>query len=195
MRRGASTNMISSTYRSRICLAALLWASMAPAHTVISEVGLPAGTLQFVTFRIAHACGESPTTSLRVLIPDNVMRVTAGYVPGWQVDVKLRKLDTPYKSDDGTVVAETVAEITWTGGPVPKGLFAEFKLQVFLPNTPGKTLYFKTIQKCEKGELRWIEVPKAGEADYNFDDPTNPVHKAKEPSPFLKLLAPPSPAH
>jgi len=129
-----------------------------------------------------------------VLIPDNVTRVTAGYLPGWTVERKLRKLDQPYPSEGGVMISETVSEITWKGGPVPDGLFAEFKLRVMLPATPGKTLYFKTIQGCQKGELRWIEVPKSGEPDFNFSDPTNPVMKTREPSPFVKLVERPAPA-
>ena len=75
---------------------------------------------------------------------------------------------------------------------MPDGLFVEFKLRAMLPDTPGKTLYFKTIQVCEQGDLRWIEVPKAGEPDFDFSDPKNPVMKVKEPSPFVKLVPRPA---
>ena len=184
--------MISTRGRHwAFCVLALIWGPAGLAHTVITETSLPAGTVQFVTFLIAHGCGSSPTTGLRILIPNNVMRVTAGYMPGWRVERKVRKLDAPYKMEDGTVISETVSEIAWIGGAVPDGLFAEFRLRVSLPNTPGKTLYFKAIQKCEQGEVRWIETPRSGQADYDFGDPRNAVHEAKDPAPFLKLSLPP----
>ena len=31
-----------------------------------------------------------------------------------------------------------------------------------MPNTPGKTVYFPTVQRCTKGVIRWIEIPKQG---------------------------------
>jgi uncharacterized protein YcnI len=184
-----------STRSSRIAtlLAGLAFTGLAHGHAVVNETNLPAGTLQFITIRITHACSGSPTTSLRVLIPDDVTRVTAGYIPGWTVERRMRKLDKPYQAEGGVTVTDTVAELIWKGGPpVPDGLFAEFKLRAMLPATPGRTLYFKTIQNCQKGEIRWIEVPKSGEADFNFSDPKNPVTKSKEPSPFVKLVAPPA---
>ncbi len=169
-------------------LASLLAAGSAQGHAVVNETNLPAGTLQFVTIRITHACGSSPTTGIRVLVPPDVSRVTVGYLPGWTVERKMRKLDKPYPNEVGGMVTETVAEVTWSGGPVPDGLFAEFKLRAMMPDAPGRTLYFKTIQLCEEGELRWIEVPKSGEPDFDFSDPKNPVMKVKEPAPFVKLV-------
>jgi uncharacterized protein YcnI len=184
--------MVTKSSRIAAVLAGLSLAGLAHAHAVINETDLPAGTLQFITIRITHACSGSPTTAVRVLIPEDVMRVTAGYLPGWTVERKMRKLDKPYRNEVGGMVTDTVAEVIWKGGPVPDGLFAEFKMRVMLPATPGKTLYFKTIQNCQKGELRWIEVPKSGEPDFDFSDRNNPVAKVKEPSPFVKLVAPPA---
>jgi periplasmic copper chaperone A len=47
-----------------------------------------------------------------------------------------------------------------------------------LPNKPGETLYFPTVQECERGVHRWIEIPAAGRSRGDY----------KEPAPFLKLL-------
>ena len=40
-----------------------------------------------------------------------------------------------------------------------------------MPNTPGKTLYFKTIQRCAKGVNRWIEIPVKGQEEPEFVAP------------------------
>ena len=34
-----------------------------------------------------------------------------------------------------------------------------------MPNTPGKTIYFPTVQRCAKGVTRWIQIPKSGQAE------------------------------
>ena len=47
-----------------------------------------------------------------------------------------------------------------------------------LPDKPGETLYFPTVQECEKGVHRWIEIPAAGKSRGDY----------KEPAPFLRLL-------
>ena len=49
-----------------------------------------------------------------------------------------------------------------------------------MPNEAGKTLYFKVIQKCAEGELRWIEIPEPGE------DPRQYLH----PAPIINLVDP-----
>ena len=77
-----------------------------------------------------------------------------------------------------TALGET--EVVWSGGLLPDGYYGEFQLRATMPNEPGKTLYFKSIQGCEKGEIRWIEVPKA-------EDPPGSV---KEPAPSIRLVAP-----
>ena len=163
----------------------LTWRA-AVAHTIIVEKDLASGP-QLITLRISHGCSGAATTALSVKIPAGVTHVTPAYVPGWTVTVKERKLDPPIKGWDGALLSETVDEVTWTGGPVPDGLFADFKLKVELPNDSGKTFYFKAIQKCGSTETRWIETPKAGEKDFDFSDSTNPVSKYQTPSPFIRV--------
>lgn len=170
-----------------IGLGALL-ASPAWGHTVINERELPPGS-QNITLRVTHACPGSATTSVRMRVPDGVTRVFPFYMPGWTIKTTPRKLAVPLKSEHGPDITETVDEVSWTGGPVPDGLFAEFRVKVELPNTPGKTLYFKVVQGCQKGELRWIETPAAGEKDFDYV-PGNPIAKYREPAAFVRIAAP-----
>ncbi|MET0489509.1 MAG: DUF1775 domain-containing protein [Acidimicrobiales bacterium] len=55
--------------------------------------------------------------------------------------------------------------VTWEGGPLPHDQFMEFGLSVQMPDTPGETVLFPTIQTCESGdEVSWIEAtPEGGE--------------------------------
>ena len=166
---------------SMAVMAVVATSAVVYAHAVVNESELPAGTLQFITVRITHGCGALPVKQVRVAIPEGVIRVSPRYTPGWEVTKKMRKLDKPFAGEGGQMIMETVSELTWTGGPLPDGYYGEFQIRAMLPNEPGRTLYFKTIQTCEKGEIRWIEEPKAGQ------DPMS----LKEPSPFVKLVAAP----
>ena len=55
-------------------------------------------------------------------------------------------------------------EVTWSGGRIADAWFDTFELRLGMPNTPGKTLWFPTVQRCVKGVHRWIEIPAEGEA-------------------------------
>ena len=167
-------------HRAGVFVAALLVASSVSGHTVINEGEAVAGELTFITLRVTHGCGTSPTTSFRVQIPDGVTRVTVRYLSDWKITKTMRKLDTPFKNEDGTMVTETISEVTWSGGSLPDGYYGEFQLRAMMPKEPGKMLYFKSIQGCAKGEIRWIEVAKPGD----------PPMSVKEPAPFIKLIAP-----
>ena len=46
-----------------------------------------------------------------------------------------------------------------------------------LPDKPGATLYFPTVQECQTGVHRWIEIPAAGQQ----------WHDLAEPAPFVRL--------
>ena len=79
-------------------------------------------------------------------------------------------LPQPVKDFNGNTVTTGVLQVTWTGGPLPDAYFDTFELRLGMPNTPGKTLYFKTIQRCIKGVDRWIEIPVRGQ-----DEPEDPA--------------------
>lgn len=149
------------------------------AHAVINEAEAPAGEFSFVTLRITHGCGTQPTTEVRMKIPDGVLRVSPRFEPGWVVEKRMRKLAEPYKNETGQLVTETVDEIIWKGGALPDGYYGEFQLRVLMPKSAGKTLWFKTIQNCAAGSIRWIEVPAGGQSPFSLE----------HPAPFIKLVA------
>jgi uncharacterized protein YcnI len=78
-------------------------------------------------------------------------------------------------------MTEGVKEIIWTGKLLDEN-YDEFVFRAYLTDSlkPGEMLYFPTIQECEKGVHRWIEIPAEGKKADDY----------KEPAPGLKLLPP-----
>ena len=52
---------------------------------------------------------------------------------------------------------------------------------------PGQAVYFPTVQQCEKGVHRWIEVPGAGSTGRSQGG-AGADHG--EPAPVLRIMAP-----
>lgn len=44
-----------------------------------------------------------------------------------------------------------------------------------LPPGEGETLHFPTVQRCEKGETAWIEIPAEGESADELESPAPQV--------------------
>ena len=109
--------------------------------------------MAYATFALVvpHGCdGEvADTVKVEVQMPDGVESATPQYLPGWDATV----------DEAGPVV------VTWEGGPLPHDQFQEFGLSIRMPDTPGETALFPTIQTCESGEeVAWVEeTPEGGE--------------------------------
>ena len=116
----------------------------------------------------ARAARVPPTIALSVQIPDGVIVLDTPAKPGWTVSAK---------RDKGQVTG-----VTWRGKLAAKDA-DQFGLFVKLPAKPG-TLYFPILQQCEKGEIRWSDIPAAGQA------PRDVPH----PAPVLQLIAAAQPA-
>jgi len=136
-----------------------------------------AGSYFNLTFTVPHGCDGSPTVSLRIRVPEGVTGVKPQMKAGWNVTIKMRKLDPPMKGERGQTITETVDEVDWRGGPLPANLYDTFGLAMKLPENAGQTLYFPAVQECEKGANRWIQIPAAGQSRKDL----------REPAPALKL--------
>jgi periplasmic copper chaperone A len=157
-------------------VAALLSATPAFAHATLDRGDAPADSYFQLAINIPHGCEGSPTLKVRVRIPDDVVGVKPQPKPGW--DLAIRKVirapaTGPSRGHD---IGETVAEVTWTGKLLDEH-FDRFVLHMRLPDRPGATLYFHTVQECEKGVHRWIELPGPGKSAGDL----------KEPAPALRL--------
>jgi len=170
---------MKATIECAVFFALLSISSAAWAHAVINEAEAYAGEFTFVTLRITHGCDALPTREVRLKIPDGVTRVSPRYQSDWAVEKRMRKLAEPYENEIGQLVTETLDEIIWRGGALPDGYYGEFQLRVLMPDRAGETLWFKTIQNCDEGTIRWIEVPAPGQSPYEL----------AEPAPFVTLVA------
>jgi uncharacterized protein YcnI len=64
-----------------------------------------------------------------------------------------------------------VSQAVWSGGSLPADEVGTFSIQGRFPDTPGERLWFKVVQSCREGELRWVEIPGPGEHVDDFEHP------------------------
>lgn len=167
--------MMKTVTVTSLVLAAL--AGPAAAHAVLSPPEAPADSYFKATIGIAHGCEGTPTLRVRVRIPDGINSVKPMPKAGWELAIKRDELAQPVTGPHGERITQRVSEVTWSGKLLDDN-FDEFVMQVRLPDKPGETLYFATVQECEKGVHRWIEIPAAGQSRGQL----------REPAPVLKLL-------
>lgn len=148
--------------RSRIVLCLLLAGSApAAAHVTLTQPNAAAGRYYVATFRVGHGCSGSPTTALRIAIPESIARARPQPKPGWTLQIAHAPLREPVRGEGGKTVTSRVSTITWTGGPLPSDQFDEFRIMMKLPSTTG-TLLFPVTQICAAGVEHWSQTPEAG---------------------------------
>jgi periplasmic copper chaperone A len=168
-----------------VALGALAVPAMAQGHVFLEQTEEPADGYPILDFVVPHGCDGSPTTRLTVQFPESVPSVTPEAVPGWEITTKEGPKDEVELF--GETVTEGISEVTWTatGEPLADDQLLRFGAEAKLPATEGETVYFPTIQKCEQGQTRWIQIPAEGE------DPES----LEEPAPALPLVAPAGDEH
>lgn len=150
-----------------------LAAGPAAAHVSPDKREVPAGAFTDVSLTVGHGCGTSPTTRMEIQIPESIANVTPAVVPGWDVEVTTEPLDEPIEGSHGEQITEREAVVTYTAQPgneLPDGFRLSFTIGFQAPDTPGETLFFKTVQVCAEGETAWIEE-WTGEGE----EPENPA--------------------
>jgi len=158
-------------------------ASNAAAHITANPREATAGSWFRTALRVSHGCEGAATVAVQVTLPEGVISARPQVKPGWTIETKMRPIEPPVAGPHG-MITETLDQVIWRGGPLPNAYFDEFGLSMRLPDEPGKTLYFPTIQECEDGTSRWTEIPEPGEA---WGD-------RKYPAPFVRIKAAP-PTH
>ena len=152
---------LTSLTATAVMTAAVASSALAHIHAEPHEV--QAGSTATIGFTIEHGCGGSPTTAVDVLLPEGVTDVTPEPFGDWTI--------TTDTTDEGDVV-------TFEGGGLPDGEAGTFEITMTLPPTPDTTIWFPMVQRCEDGELRWIEIPVEGEAEPD------------SPAPGVQLIGP-----
>ncbi len=169
-----------------LLLAGCAVSSSASAHVVMEKWEGYAGYQTFLSLIVPHGCGVSPTTEVRVKVPEGIDIIVPEPKTGWDLNIAMRKLDPPMKGEGGRQITEVVDEITWKGGNLPTNHLGRFNLLVRLPDKPGKVIFFKTIQKCAESETKWVDTVPDGE-------PAWKVWATPAPAPFVELKPAPGP--
>lgn len=158
--------------------AVLALAANASAHVVFAEPEAAPNSYYAGFLRVSHGCGDSPTRSVRVEIPEGINIARPQPKPGWTLQVERAPLATPIRSEGGHEITERVTAIIWTGD-LPADQFDQFGIMMRLPDEPGP-LYFPVTQTCAVGAQTWSEIPPPGAA----------WHSVPRPAPVLTLVAP-----
>lgn len=119
-----------------------------------------------IAFRVGHGCAGSPTTAVRVQIPEGVEDAEPEEVPGWEVEVVR----------EGVGTSGAVSEVAWTRES-PDAEVAGLRLGGRFTEAADDVVYFPLIQECVEGEHRWIDIP-ATLAEWG---------DLEEPAPFVRL--------
>jgi len=178
--------MSSPFLRGALTATALLFASAASAHVVFGQAEAPPDSNYRAVLRVTHGCKGSPTTSLKVTLPEGTVGARPMAKAGWTIATTRKPYAKPYPGPHGTLT-EGAREIVWSGGSLPDDQFDEFTFSVRLSDDfkPGETVYFPVEQSCENGKYSWTQIPKAGQS----------AHDLAEPAPGLRILAARSGGH
>ncbi|WP_341957148.1 YcnI family protein [Microbacterium sp. LWH13-1.2] len=159
-RRNLATGLIGGA------VLALAIPAMASAHVSVSPDELTAGDHGVLTFSFAHGCDNSPTTSLKVTMPEGLASVAPTMDSDWTIDIE--------KGDDGLVSAVTYTAVT----PVPNELRGAVSMSVGLDEKTPESLAFPVIQTCVEGSTEWTQLAEDGEDPHSLDTPAPVVEVA-----------------
>jgi uncharacterized protein YcnI/copper(I)-binding protein len=168
--------------RFRFVLPALalpLMASAALAHVTLERREATAGRSYKAILTVPHGCGASPTTGIRVTIPEGVFSVKPQPKAGWQLATTSGPYARAY-ANHGRELREGVKEIAWSGGVLPNEHYDEFVFiaQIDASLAGAGQIHFPVVQTCANGETRWDQVPQAGTSA-----------RLERPAPALRILA------
>jgi len=154
--------------------------SAARAHVTLETPEASRGAYKAV-FKVPHGCDGSPTTAVKVDVPEGVIGVKPMPKPGWEIAMEKGAYARAYDFYHGSKVSEGVKTVTWSGGKLPNEYFDEFVLSVFLTDALAKdrAIYFPVTQTCETGSVAWSEIAADGQD----------LHSLKAPAPMLRLAA------
>lgn len=143
MRRAVSIGLLA---------AALLLGSVAvgSAHVAVEPSEVPAGASRTFAFSVPHGCEGEATTSVALRLPPTIVTADPRPASGWDLVVE--------NEADGATIA------TWSGGSLPDGSVATFRVRLTTPDAPRTMLYIPVVQECEDGRYRWIQIPGDGES-------------------------------
>lgn len=161
---------------------AMLSPAVAAAHVSVSGPGF-AGTTHEATFGFSHGCDGFDTYRVRIEIPEGVTGVRP-------LDGVFGKATVEKDPTSGEVKA-----VTWTrpeGDVHPADThYHQVSLRAKLPDTPFRTLYFKTIQYCRDGDDNELQNDWVGTSGGGHDHGGHGGgEEGDNPAPALLVLPP-----
>lgn len=161
IRRGA----LGTAIAAGLVLAAPL---AAHAHVGVSPDAVDIGGSTELTFSFTHGCDSSPTTALRITMPDGLASVAPTVDALWDIAVE--------RGDDGLVSA-----VIYTAtSPIASGLQGTASMAVQLADDATGVLAFPVEQQCETGSHAWTEIAEEGGDPHDLDSPAPVVTVGSE---------------
>src|SRR5690606_17930776 len=152
LRRGARAAALAAAF-------VLAVPAAASAHVGVSPDHIPAGSSTLLTFSFSHGCEGSPTTALRVTMPEGIGNAWPTFDSDWSADID--------KNESGAVSA-----VTFTAAePVAEGLRGMVGLTVITDKHAADQLVFPVEQRCVTGVNEWTQVAEDGEDPHSLEAP------------------------
>lgn len=134
------------------CVAAsFLFVGVSYAHVETEPAAVEAGKSATISFSPSHGCDGSPTISLAFKMPGSVSNAVAVAKTGWETSTA-----------DGVV--------TFSGGSLGATTVENFDITFTAPAAAGP-IFFPVVQKCEQGEINWIDMPNPDGTEAEFAAP------------------------
>ena len=169
--------MLKNSMRAASAAALLCGLSVAHAHVTFEQAAAPAGSNYKAVLRVPHGCSGSPTRSITLFLPHDMIAAKPMPKAGWQLSIKNEKLSSPIQGGHGESITERVSEVTWSGARLLDSEYDEFVVRIPLPNTAGKRA-IRVLQQCEKGENDWAAIAIPGEPRPAYPAPTLDIQPA-----------------
>lgn len=144
-----------------LLVGSVMLATPALGHVTVQPNEALAGSFARFVVRVPNERADASTVKVEVEFPE-LLFVSFEDAPGWTRRVEMRELAEPLESE-GERVDESVGAVTWEGGNIEPGEFAEFGFSARMSEQPH-TLRFPALQTYDSGEVvRWIGPADADE--------------------------------
>lgn len=131
----------------------------AQAHVGVSPDAIEPEGSAVLSFSFTHGCENSPTTALRITMPEGLTSVSPTADSMWDIAVE--------RADNGLVSAVTYTATT----PVAHDLRGAATMAVSLGEETPDTLVFPVEQQCETGTNEWVQIAEDGQDPHDLDSP------------------------
>ncbi|MGM7697237.1 YcnI family copper-binding membrane protein [Microbacterium sp. A84] len=137
----------------------LIAPAAAQAHVGVSPDTVQADGSAVITFSFTHGCENSPTTALRITMPEGLASVSPTVDANWDIAVE--------RADNGLVSAVIYTALT----PIPSDLRGAASMAIRLGEAAPAALAFPVEQQCEVGVAEWVEIAEDGADPHELDAP------------------------